>query len=167
MSLEAMLGESQMTVAGAIQCRYPKSTTWKKHFFTQKKSPIKKKKKSVLIFLFSLSLFLFFQSVCFSLIFFLFVFSLFYFRFSFRSLVLFTRSRQRLRRLRTPGPLHRCPWGQGPRWANGRSSAICTRLLSCPTALCVSVERERSHSHCQMTDNSSRALEHLIGSVSV
>jgi len=29
----ATLDESQMTIAGAVQCRYPRSTTWKSTFF--------------------------------------------------------------------------------------------------------------------------------------
>lgn len=41
--LKAMLDESQMTVAGANQCRYPTEFDLeKKHFFTLKKSHLKK-----------------------------------------------------------------------------------------------------------------------------
>ena len=47
--LEAMLDESQMTVACAIQCRYPMEFDLEKHFLLRKKSHLK---KSVLIFLF-------------------------------------------------------------------------------------------------------------------
>lgn len=41
--LEAMLDESQMTGAGAIQCRYPMEFNLEKHFLLRKKVPFKKK----------------------------------------------------------------------------------------------------------------------------
>lgn len=117
-----------------------RSSTWKKHFLLRKKVPFK---KSVLIFLFhSFSPPL--SEVCSS-----FILSYFFFRFPllssfssfFRSPCSFTRSRLPRLRLRTPGLLHQYPWGQCPRWADERSSAIYIRSLSCPTVPCVSVQR--------------------------
>lgn len=132
--------KSQTTVAGANQCRYPTEFDLEKStFYLEKKSHFK---KSVLIFLFhSFSPLHHLKwaplSSCFSFFFFLQISTS-----SFLSPRFFTRSRLRRLLLRTPDPLHQYPWGQCPRWADERSSAICIRSLSCPTVLCVSVQRE-------------------------
>ena len=137
--------KSQTTVAGANQCRYPTEFDLEKStFYLEKKSHFKKKCLD-----FSFSLFLSSPSSevgsSFILVFFLFFSSNFHFSFLFYISIpsrFFTRSRLRRLPLRTPDPLHQYPWGQCPRWADERSSAICIRSLSCPTVPCVSVQRE-------------------------
>lgn len=59
------------------------------------------------------------------------------------TLFLFTRSRRGRCPLRTPAPPPRCPEERCPRWADGTSSAFCTRSPSVPTGPCVSVEETR------------------------
>lgn len=132
--LEAMLDESKMTVAGAIQCRYPTEFNLEKSTFYLENSPILKKVSW--FFFFSLSHCLYLKcallSFCFS--------KKFTSSFSSTPSLVFTKSRPAQHRLRTLGQLHRYPWGQCPQWAGERSSVICIRSPSCPSVLYVSVQ---------------------------
>jgi len=148
-----------MTIAGAVQCRYPRSTTWKSTFFfyLEKKSPIFFLFLKCLDLSFSLSFYLsffrfLFLEVCSSFISSYFVSFLLFFNYSLLYFLCFgvhlsmpfgsfTSSRRRPRPRQTPGPHRRYPWGQCLQWEDGMSSVICTRLLSFPTVLCVSCNR--------------------------
>lgn len=111
----------------------------KSTFYLEKKSHLK---KVSWFFFFTLSLLLYLKCAPLSFYFIFFQISTsFFFLFFFRSPCSFTRSRLPRLRLRTPGLLHQYPWGQCPRWADERSSAIYIRSLSCPTVPCVSVQR--------------------------
>lgn len=128
-----------MTVAVAIQCRYPKKFDLKqKHFLLRKKRPVENKSVSIFLFLSFAPLF---SEARFSFIFLIYSFLKFplllapWFDCSF----LFTRSRRVRHRLQTPDLLHQYPWGQCPQGAGERSSATCIQSLSCPSVLCVSV----------------------------
>lgn len=155
-----MLDESQMTVTGAIQCRYSTEFDLEKHFLLRKKVPFLKK----CLDFSSLSLFL--SSFIWSVL----LFCFYFFKFPTSSFSFdpsfFTRSRLARHQLRTPGLLHRYPWGQCPRWADERSSVICIQSLSCPTVPCVSVWGKK-HSGCSMTYDFSKIAEYEIGLVSL
>ena len=77
MLFKATLDQSQMTIAGAVQCRYPRSTIWKSTFLLRKKKShffLKCLDLSFSLFLSSAFLFL---EVCSSLITSFFFFSFF------------------------------------------------------------------------------------------
>lgn len=138
----AQLGESQMTVAGAIQCRYPTEFDLEKKstFLLRKKVPFNKKKKKKSVLIFFSSFFLLRAPLSFIY--------LFQIATLFHSLLFspscFTRSRLARHPPQTPDLLRQYPQGQCPQWADERSSAICTRSLSCPSVPCVSCSRPPS-----------------------
>lgn len=125
--------ELQTHTSGVAQCRYPRRTTWRAQLY------VWRKKYQINFNVFScLPLSSFFLK-CVLLLNGLFISFVFLFVLLFH----FTRSRRLRCPLQTPGQHLQCPWEQCPQWAVWTSSWFCTRWLSCPTGLCVSVEADK------------------------